>query len=162
MRYLIGIAVLLAIGGAAPAHAQSPVRLVAGLSGGGTYYCIASRCNTGSTVGVLAEVEATPALALELGVRRHFCFDCDRFTLADAALVLRYPARTIQPFVAAGASRSSDPGFMGTQVGPLGAAGAWAWFNRSWGAKLELRGRRVGRGDAMGELSFALGHRFGG
>lgn len=158
MRRLIGIVLLIAI--AAPARAQSPVRIVTGVSAGATYYCIVSRCGTGQTVGVVADAQPTPAIGLELAVRRHSCFDCDRFVIADAALVLRYPARTIQPFVAAGVSLSSDPGLMGTRAGMLGAAGAWAWLKPAWGAKLELRGRQVGRGDGMGELSLSLAHRF--
>ncbi len=159
MRHFIGTVLLVAI--AAPARAQNPVRIVTGVSAGATYYCLVSRCNTGTTIGVSAEAQATRVLGLELAVRRHTCFDCDRFVIADAALVLRVPAHTIQPFVAGGVSRSSDPEFMGTHTGLLGAAGAWAWLGPAWGAKLELRGRQVGRGDAMGELSLGLAHRFG-
>ncbi len=163
MRHFIAMILLVAgaLAGSARAHAQDRVRFVTGLTAGGTYYCIVTRCNTGQTVGALAEVQVAPALALELAARRHGCFDCDRFFIADAALVLRYPARIVQPFFAAGVARSSDPEFMGTQLGLMGAAGAWAWFQPAWGAKLELRGRQVGRGDGMGELSVALGYRFG-
>ncbi len=160
MRHFVAVSIL-AIAAVAPAHAQSPVRIVAGVSGGATYYCLVTRCNSGQTIGVLAEVQPTRLIGFELGARRHFCFDCQRFLMGDAALVLRYPARALQPFVAAGLSRTSDPGALGTQAGVLGAAGAWAWLEPGWGAKLELRGRRFGPSDGLGELSLALAHRFG-
>ncbi len=162
MRHLIATILLLAIAGVAPARAQGPVRIVTGVSAGATYYCIVTRCGTGKTIGVLVEAQPARVLGLELAARRHSCFDCERFVIADAALVLRYPARSIQPFVAAGASRSTDTGALGTHSGLLGAAGAWAWLDPAWGAKLELRGRQVGRGDGMGELSLSFAHRFGG
>jgi len=155
-------ALVVLVLGFSGAHAQNPVRISAGVSGGATYYCIVSRCDTGSTVGVFADVEIAPILAFEIAGRRQFCFDCDRFIIGDAGLVLRYPARRIRPFISAGVSRTSDPEFMGTHTGLSGATGAWGWFNERWGTRIELRGRQVGRGDAIGELSLSLAHRFGG
>lgn len=128
---------------------------------GGTYYCIVSRCDTGSTVGVAAGVQLTSVLGVEAGVRRHFCFDCDRFVLADASVVLQYPRTVVSPYIAAGVSLSSDPDFMGEEIGAAAAAGAWLWSGRRWGGRLELRGRRVPGSDGIAELSAAIAHRFG-
>jgi hypothetical protein len=160
MRRSICVFLALLIVSVPSAAAQQSKGIVVGANVGGTYYCIVSRCDTGTTVGVMAGVDATRALAVEAAVRRHYCFDCDRFVIAEAAAVLQYRRRLISPFVAAGASYSSDPDFMGDHVGLLAAAGAWVWPDRRWGMRLELRGRQVGRGDAMGELSLSLVHRF--
>lgn len=142
----------------APAGAQAAY-VAAGA--GGTYYCIVSRCDTGSTMGVAAGVQLSPALGIEAGVRRHFCFDCDRFVIGDASLVLQYPRAVVSPYVAAGVSLSSDPEFMGDEIGAAAAAGAWLWSGRRWGGRLELRGRRVPGSDGVAELSASIAHRFG-
>jgi hypothetical protein len=145
---------------AAPSAAQSTRSMVIGAGAGGTFYCIVSRCDSGTIVAGMASLDITRLIAAELRVGRHYCFDCDRFVIAEPAVVLQYPRNALTPYVAGGISYSSDPGFMGNQTGLAGAAGAWIWPDRRWSLRFELRGRQVGRGDAMGELSLAVARRF--
>jgi hypothetical protein len=147
-------------GASSPAAAQERA-LHVGIGAGGTYYCIVSRCDTGIIIGPVGSFHFTPVIAVEAAVRRHFCTDCDRFTVAEAALLFLYPQRVVSPYVGGGVSLSSDPDFMGDEVGLLAAAGAWVWPGRRWGMRVDARGRQVGRGDAMGEVSLALVRRFG-
>lgn len=139
--------------------AQQPGAAVIGLGAGGTYYCIVSRCDTGATLFGMAGYALTPALSVGATARWHGCPDCDRFLIGEAGAQLRYPGRVLQPFVALGAGLSSDPAFMGDQVGLHAAVGTWIWPTARWGLQLELRGRQVGRGDHMGELSLGIGRR---
>lgn len=153
---LAGLALACASSAAA---AQSSKAIVVSAGAGGTFYCIITRCDSGTIFGVTAGYGLTPAVAVEAGVRRHSCFDCDRFVIADAALVLQLSARTVSPFAAIGVGWSSDPEFMGNEVGLLAAAGVAIWPSRTWGIRTELRGRTVGRGDGMGELSVSVSYR---
>lgn len=151
----------LALACLAPAaQAQQTRPLELGAGGGGTYYCIVSRCNTGTTLGATATLRLTPAIGLDATVRRHFCFDCDRYLLGEAGVLLRVPGRALSPFAAAGASLSSDPEFFGDELGVFAGVGAWLWRGE-WGGRIELRGRRVRRGDALGELSLSIARAFG-
>ncbi len=160
VRRLIGIMLFASVAGAARADAQSFAGIGVGLSGGGTYYCIETRCNTGSTLGLFVDVPVASFVAVEAAVRRHFCFDCDRFVLADGAVVFRSPARTVRPFGAAGVSRSADHGSLGAHTGLLAAVGAWVQVQPWLDTKLELRGRQLGQRNAMGELSLSMAYRF--
>lgn len=99
------------------------------------------------------------SLLIHASVRTHHCFDCDRFLMAEGGLQLRHAGRSLVPFVAAGAGWISDPEFMGDHVSPHVAVGAWIWPTRSFGLQLEVRGRRVSRGDALGEVSVVLARR---
>jgi hypothetical protein len=150
----------LATAGVSTAAAQSTRGIVVGAGVGVTYYCIVARCDTGSTIGAMGAFDFSRLVSVEAGVRRHYCFDCDRFMIAEADVLVQYPLPRVSPFLAAGVSYSSDAEFMGDHVGLLAAAGVWIWLRQRWGARVELRGRQVGRGDAMGELSLSVVHRF--
>jgi hypothetical protein len=151
---------LLAAPGLAPDAAAQDVAASVGIGAGGTYYCIVSRCGTGRTLGFNASINATHMLAIEAAVRKHYCFDCGRFVIGESMLLLQYPKHTVQPFVGAGISFSSDPELMGDELGLAGAVGASAQPWQHWGVRLELRGRQVGKGDAMGELSVFVSRHF--
>src|SRR5687767_839510 len=144
-----------------PASAQTAPALVVSGGAGATYYCIVSRCDSGTTVGLAAELGLTRALGVHASVRRHFCFDCDRFVIGDAALVLQYPARTVSPFAAVGVTFSSAPDFMGNQTGLLAAGGASIRLTRRWSIRPELRGRTIGSSDRLVELAVSVAHRSG-
>ena len=90
--------------------AQGLTDLVVGGGIGGTYYCIVTRCDTGATLVATVGYGPAPFLLTSVGVRRHDCFDCDRFVIAEGSVQLRRPGGTLQPFLAAGAGVSSDPG----------------------------------------------------
>jgi hypothetical protein len=160
VRLSIPVLLALATSGVLPAAGQDARGIVVGAGVGATYYCIVSRCDSGGTIGVMGAFDASRVLSVEAGVRRHYCFDCDRFMIAEADVLVQYPRQRVSPFLAAGLSYSSDAEFMGDHVGLLAAAGAWIRLRQRWGARLELRGRQVGRGDAMGELSLSMTHRF--
>lgn len=160
MRSPAPVLLALMMGCVPPAGAQNSKAIVGSAGAGATFYCIVTRCDSGSSVGVMAGFDATKPLAVEAGVRRHYCFDCNRFVIAEAALLLQYRRRLVSPFFAGGVSFVSDTDFMGDHVGLLAGAGAWVWLGDRWGMRIELRGRQVGRGDAMGELFLSLAHRF--
>jgi hypothetical protein len=150
----------VALAAPAPASAQAAGDFFAAAGAGGTYYCIVTRCNTGTTVGALVAYGPLPFVMLEAGAKRHFCFDCDSYVITEAGVQLRYPHATVQPFLAAGVSRHSDAEFMGTYTGPQAAAGVWVWPWTGWGMHAELRGTRVRAGNHLGELSLSLARRF--
>jgi len=141
-------------------EAQQRSDLVVAVGGGGTYYCIITRCGTGGTVVGLVGYGLAPSLMVVASGRWHDCFDCRRFLVAEGSLQLRHRGRRMQPFVAAGVGVSSDPDFMGDKVGLHAAVGTWLWLSPRWGLQAELRGRQVGRGDAMAELSLTVARRF--
>ena len=142
------------------AAAQESAAAVVGAGVGGTYYCIVSRCDTGTTILGMGGYAPAPFLLVEAAVRWHQCFDCDRFVIVEGGLQLRYPGRRLEPFVAGGVGLSSDPEFMGDQFGLHAAAGTWIRVSPRWGLKTEVRGRQVGGGDLMGEASVAVAYRF--
>jgi hypothetical protein len=138
----------------ANASAQERAPIVVGAGVGGTYYCIVSRCDTGVTAGGIAGVDVHRHVHVEAGVRRHFCFDCDRYWMAEASALLTYPLRGAVPFVGAGYGVHSDPEFFETtRWAPHVAAGAWLDLTRDWGLQLALRGRQLATGDRLGEAS---------
>jgi hypothetical protein len=110
MRLVIVLVTVVAssFGGPLPASAQpaqsegSAQSLVVGVGGGGTIYSIATRLGSGSTVTAMAGYRLSPALLVEGAVRRHQCFDCDRFLIAEGGLQVGYPGRTVSPFVSGG------------------------------------------------------------
>lgn len=155
------LAALLTVLAPSAALGQRPSSAVVGLSAGGTYYCIVSRCDTGTTLGLLAGYDVTRVLSVGATARWHACADCDRFLIGEGGVQLRYPGRVFAPFVAVGAGLSSDPEFMGDEFGLHAAVGTRFWATPGWGLQLELRGRQVGRGDHMGELSLGVTRRFG-
>jgi hypothetical protein len=142
--------------------AQSAGSAVVGAGAGGTFYSISTRSNTGTIVSGVAGYELLDGLSLEAAARRHFCFDCERFTIGDISVQLRRPARALSPFLSAGFGVSSDPdaGFMDTHFGMHAGIGAWAESRGGWIARLEGRVRRVGGpGDAMGEVGVVVARR---
>jgi hypothetical protein len=138
------------------ARAQSGAEVLGGFGLGGTYYCIVSRCDTGTTVTGAFGYAPRPAVLLEASGRWHACFDCGRFVIGEGSVQLRLPRGAVRPFVAAGGGMVSDPDLMGDRLSLLVAAGAHLRPESRWGVQLELRGRRVGRGDAMGVASVVL------
>jgi hypothetical protein len=151
---------VLAVAAPAPASAQDAGALVAAAGVGGTYYCIVTRCNSGTTVGALAAYGPLPFVMIEAGAKRHFCFDCVRYFIAEAGVQLRYPHVTVQPFLSAGASWNSDPEFMGEHTGPYAGAGVWIWPWADWGLHAEARGRRVmDTGSGIGEVALSVARR---
>lgn len=154
------IAVAIAMLMPAAAEAQEPPELLVGAGVGGTYYCIVTRCNTGTIARASVGYSPIPSVMIEGGARWHHCFDCDRFVIGEGGVQVRYPASTVSPFLSAGGSLSSDPEFMGDEWGLYAAVGSWVWLSRSWGLQLELKGRQVGS-DHMGELSLLAARRVG-
>ena len=146
---------LLLLSMPAPLQAQSP-RAAFGAGAGGTYYCIVSRCDTGASVGVSGDVRLSSFTALNAAIHRHFCSDCDRFTMAELALLVQPASRRLRPFAGAGVSFASDPEFMGSQVGPYAMAGVTAGISGRVGLRMQIDGRKVGRGDAMGGLGLIV------
>ena len=73
------------------ASAQDAGSVVVGGGGGGgvTYYCIDTRCNAGTILGLSAGYQLTPGVGAEVSGRSHMCFDCDRFLIGDAARARR-------------------------------------------------------------------------
>lgn len=135
------------------AAAQGGTAVDVGVGVGGTYYCIMTRCNTGTLLSAGAALRVNRFVFVEAGARRHLCFDCDRFIVVDAMVAGQYPFGTWTPFAGAGWGVASDPEFMGREDGLHAAAGTWIRpGNGAWSIQLALRGRQVG-GDAMGELS---------
>lgn len=155
------LAVLASVTFGSPAvGAQEAGEMVASVGTGGTYYCIVSRCDTGTTFLGTAGYGVRPSLMVLGSVRWHECFDCDRFVIAEGSLQLRHSGEKVEPFVAIGAGLSTDPDFMGNRFGPHAAVGAWLWPSEAGGVRSELRGRRLGKGNGMAELSVAVARRF--
>jgi hypothetical protein len=132
-------------------------------SAGGTFYCISTRCGSGTLVAAAAGYELVNGVSVEAAVRRHYCFDCDSFTIGDVSVQLRRPGRAVSPFLAAGVGVSADPGafFMETTFGPHAGLGVWVEPRSGWVARLEGRVRRLGRGEGMGEAGIVVGRRLG-
>lgn len=141
---------------AGAAQAQNGAELAGGIGAGGTYYCIVTRCNTGTTIVAALGYAPTPAVMIEASGRWHGCFDCDRFVIGEGSVQLRRRRGAVRPFIAAGAGIASDPGLMGDRLALHLALGARLRPEEPWGVQLEVRGRRVGRGDAMAEASLML------
>jgi hypothetical protein len=137
--------------------------VVAAVTAGGTYYCIVTRCNTGQALGLAAGAELTAGLSIEASARRHFCFDCDRFVIADAGASWTVPARgRVRPFLSGGIGFTSDPEFFGHSWSPYLSVGAWYWPTEKWGGQLALRGRRVAGDLGLAEATVSLARRWGG
>jgi hypothetical protein len=151
------VLVLFAAPSAAAAQHATPL-VSAGM--GGTFYCIVTRCNTGTTVFGSAGVDFASFLHVEATVRRHLCFDCDRFLVAEAGLHAQYAGPVFTPYAGGGFGTSSDPDFMGTVTGFHAEVGTWVWPWQNWGVRIELRAREVGSGNHMGELSASGARRF--
>lgn len=154
MRQVWTVAVFLCIG----AHAAPAQVVSAGL--GVSYYCIVSRCDTGTILNAAVAFDLGSVVSIEAGHRRHSCFDCHGFGITEGLLQLRYARTRLQPFVGAGVAHSVDREFMGSETGLMAAAGVWLWPRPDWGLRLELRGRQAGRGDSMGELTLSVARRF--
>ena len=152
----------LALVAPATAAAQQSGDFMATAGVGGTYYCIVTRCNTGMTVGAHVAYGLLQPVALEARAGRHLCFDCDRYFLVEGGAQLRLPRGRVQPFLAAGASLHSDPEFFGDAVGPYAGVGVWLHPTAGLALRAEVRGHQLNRGSRLGELSVAVGHRFGG
>lgn len=159
---IIWLAATIALLAPAVVDAQDPARLVAGAGVGGTYYCIITRCGTGTTLIGVAAFGPRPLLLVEASVRWHECFDCKQFVIAEATLKLRRQGRVLTPFVGAGAGVSSDPDFMGTKAGVHAAIGTWVWLAQRWGVQMEVRGRAFENWDGVAEASILLAHRVPG
>jgi hypothetical protein len=160
-RIIAGMVPLLVAAAIPPAASgQDAAAFVVGGGVGGTYYCITTRCNQGTVLAGIAAIGVGRFVQLEAGVRRHFCFDCDRFMIGEGTVLVRLPDRTLSPFAGAGFGVSSDPEFMGSRWGVNAAAGTWIWPLPRWGLQLSIRGRSVGRGEAIGEAAVIVGHRF--
>ncbi len=145
-------------------HAQQTGDWIVSLGAGGTLYSISTRFDDGTVVRGGVGYVLTPALMIEGGLRRHACFDCDRFMIVDAGLQARHRGDRFSPFVSAGVGLSSDPEFMGSGWGAQAAVGSWVRLGGKWDLQLELRGRQVGFSSSnhMGELSVGVAHRFTG
>jgi hypothetical protein len=143
---------------AQPAPSDAPRWAVTAV-GGGSFYCIVTRCNTGLLAGTTIGRQTTPNLSLELSARWHRCFDCHRFLIADAGLRLHRARHRIDPFVVLGGGVASDPEFFGTQFSPWIAAGTALHLQPRWSLQVEARGRRIRTGSSMGEFTAGLTHR---
>jgi hypothetical protein len=98
------------------------------------------------------------ARALELGAPSSCCGGCP---LHGPRTRVRTSLGPVDPFGLVGFGVARDPQFMGTRPGPVVAVGASILPpGRVWGAQLEVRGRRVGRGQHLLEGSVTLVRRF--
>jgi len=143
--------------------AQQRGDVVGSIGVGGTLYAVDTRINEGTMIQGGLGYALTPAWMLEAGVRRHGCFDCDRFWIVDAGVQWQRAGERFSPYASAGAGRASDPEFMGVEWGPYASVGSWMHLSRTSKLKLELRVRQVGGGmrspDGMGELTLGVAHR---
>lgn len=140
-------------------EAQVGGDLILGAGGGVTFYCLDTRCDSGTTLLASLGYAPTPHVVIVGSGRWHGCFDCDRFLMVEASLHVRHPGPTWQPYAAAGLGMMSDPEFIGTRFGGHVGAGTWWWPSPSWGLQADVRGRHVGRGDGIIEVSLAVAHR---
>lgn len=146
---------------AGAAQAQEVGDWVVSLGAGGTLYSIETRFDDGTIVRGGVGYLLTPTLMIEGGLRRHDCFDCDRFLIFDAGVQARHRGDRFSPFVAAGGGLSSDPEFMGRRWGAQAAVGSWIRLSSLWDLQLEARGRQVGFSSSfyMGEFSVGVARR---
>jgi hypothetical protein len=162
-RFVITLAMgSMALVSARTAEAQEAGDWIVSLGVGGTLYGIETRFDDGTLVRGGVGYVLSPNLMVEGGVRRHGCFDCDRFLVLDAGLQARHRGDRFSPFLAAGGGLSSDPGFMGSKWGAHAAVGSWVRLSGAWDLQLEVRGRQVGisSSDYMGEVSVGVARRF--
>jgi len=142
-----------------PVQAQENSRVTVGGGVGGTYYCIITRCNTGTTLTALVGYSVRGPLSLEGSVGSHHCFDCDSFRIGEGGIRLDLLQRFLRPSLALGVGVISDPEFLDERkAGPYLALGLTLPQRPHLGVRLDLRGREVGfgRGDYMGEVSLLL------
>ena len=92
-----------------------------------------------------------------MGVWRSLCFSWAVWLFTGLAVAQTAVSDVPNPRVHGG--WISDPEFMGDHVSPHVAVGTWIWPTRSFGLQLEVRGRRVSRGDALGEVSVVFARR---
>ena len=153
---------IMALAPARTAQAQEAGDWIVSLGAGGTLYGIETRFDDGTLLRGGVGYVLTPNLMVEGGVRRHGCFDCDRFLILDAGLQARHRGDRFSPFLAAGGGLSSDPGLMGSKWGAHAAVGSWVRLSGEWDLQLELRGRQVGvsSSDYMGEITVGVARRF--
>jgi hypothetical protein len=153
---------IVALASARTAQAQEAGDWIVSLGAGGTLYGIETRFEDGTLLRGGVGYVLTPNLMVEGGVRRHGCFDCDRFLILDAGLQARHRGDRFSPFLAAGGGLSSDPGFMGSKWGAQAAVGSWVRLSGGWDLQLEVRGRQVGvsSSDYMGEVTVGVARRF--
>jgi hypothetical protein len=165
LRSARAIALLLCVAALAltrPASAAAQSEFLVSAGGGGTYYCLIPRCNTGLMLSSGIAYAPLPMLSFGLEGRWHRCFDCKRFFLAEASVQLRSRGRTFAPFVAGGGGLASDPDFIGERGSAHLAVGMWLRPGNDWALQLEVRGRRIEGGDGMGEASVSLARRIRG
>jgi len=152
---------LLAVGVVTPAPVYSQERPAFVLGGGigATYYCIITRCNTGSTFIALAGYEFAGPYSIEGTARRLRCFDCNSFWMAEGSLRVESRTLRIRPSLAAGIGVASDPEFFQERkVGPHLSLGLSLHSLTGIGVRLDIRGREVGfgTGDYMGEAALLI------
>ncbi len=164
---LVLAAGLALAGGVREVEAQTRTQqrgdILGSIGAGGTLYAVDTRFNEGGTVRGGLGYALGPGWTLEAGVRRHGCFDCDRFWIVDAGVQCQRPGDRFSPFVSAGGGRASDPGFMGTEWGAYASVGSWMQLTSASRLQLELRVRQLGGGlrnpDGMGELTLGATRR---
>jgi len=148
-------------------EAQTPTQqrgdILGSVGAGGTLYTIDTRINEGGMVRGSLGYALARAWAVEAGVRRHGCFDCDQFWILDAGVQWQRPGERFSPFVSAGGGRASDPGFMGTEWGTYASVGSWMQVTSTSRLQLEIRVRQLGYGmgspNGMGELTLGVTRR---
>ena len=153
---------ILALGSARATQAQEPGDWIVSVGAGSTLYVIETRFDDGTLLRGGVGYVLTPTLMVEGGLRRHGCFDCERFLILDAGLQAHHRGDRFRPFVAAGGGLSSDPGFIGTKWGAHAAVGSWIRLSGKWNLQLELRGRQVGVSSSgiMGEFTIGVARRW--
>jgi hypothetical protein len=157
VRLLLGGLILLAT--TTVATAQEPGSFMLGAGGGITFYCIDTRCDGGTILGVASGFQITPIVGIEVSARWHDCFDCDQFRIGDAAVLARYPRGRVRPYAGGGVGYSSDPGFMGSHFGALAAVGAVIPLRGPFLVHADVRGRRLGSSGSMGDFTLWIHYR---
>jgi hypothetical protein len=152
---------LLAIGGVTPSDVQGQDRpsIVIGGGVGATYYCIITRCNSGTTFAALVGYEFEGPFSVEGTARRLRCFDCNSFWMTEGSVRIESRAMRLRPSLTAGVGVISDSEFFGERkFGPHVGVGLSLPALAKLGVRLDVRGREVGfgTGDYMGEATILL------
>jgi len=160
--YASALAAVIVLATPSTARAQEDSGFQLGVGVGGTYYCILTRCNTGSTFIAHLGYDLPGPLGVEGTTRSHRCFDCDRFWIGEGSLRLHFPGLFLRPSLAAGVGFFSDQEFLEErEFGPHLALGFSLPSFAGVGVRLDIRGRQVGfgTGDYMGEAALLLLYR---
>jgi hypothetical protein len=159
---LLGVLLTLSLIGSGVA-AQKPAGITIGGGVGGGWYCYETTCDAGTIFGLSSSLQLTDAITVEVSGRSHGCFDCNRFLIGDAGILLRYARPRVRPYAGAGIGHSSESDFHESHLGLFAAVGAsFPVKDDQWGLRADVRGRRLGTSNWITELTLWLDYRMAG